>query len=90
MKYTVLWTPPAEQHLATIWMAAPNRAAVALAAKSLDDQLSESAHLCGESRWGDFRVTFAPPLGIEFKVLEKDRIVYVVGVWSFEKGTSSS
>lgn len=90
MKYTVLWTPAAEQELAAIWMDAPDRAAVTSAASSIDALLAENADRQGESRHGNLRIIFAPPLGVEFDVLEEDRIVYVLAVWPFETSRSSS
>jgi hypothetical protein len=36
---------------------------------------------CGESRAGNLRVAFVPPLGIDFKVFPEDRLVHVVTVW---------
>lgn len=84
MKYTVLWTPAAEQHLAAVWLDARDRSAITSAAGSIDDMLSEDAHCRGESRESTVRVTFVPPLGVEFDVLDQDRIVYVLAVWSFD------
>ena len=90
MKYTVLWTPTAEQELAAIWMGAPDRDAVTSAASSIDTLLAENADRQGESRYGNLRIMFAPPLVVEFDVLEEDRIVYVLAVWPFDTGRSSS
>jgi plasmid stabilization system protein ParE len=81
MRYTVLWTPTAERRLTEIWLAAPDRREVTAAAARLDNLLRKDAHTCGESRSGDVRVTFELPLGIDFEVLEADRIVYVLTVW---------
>lgn len=36
MRYTVIWTDSAEQDLAALWMAAPDRHAVTSAAHILD------------------------------------------------------
>ncbi len=83
MRYTVLWARPAEQELAAIWMRATDRARITSAANGVDIVLSEDAHEQGESREGTLRVVFAPPLGVEFDVVEEDRIVYVLAVWSF-------
>ena len=40
MKYTVTWTPSAEQDLAALWNAAPDRQAVADAADEIDTSLA--------------------------------------------------
>ncbi len=90
IKYTVLWTPTAEQELAAIWMDAPDRGAVTSAASSIDALLAENADRQGESRHGNVRIMFAAPLGIEFDLLEEDRMVYVLAVWPFDTGRPSS
>jgi plasmid stabilization system protein ParE len=81
MKYTVIWTPSAERGLASIWLAADDRAAVAAAANSLDSMLRRDAQRRGESRGDNLRVLFAAPLGIDFEVIEADRLVYILTVW---------
>jgi plasmid stabilization system protein ParE len=82
MKYTVLWTPPAEEQLAAIWLRAEDRRQVTSAARTIDAMLREDPQERGESRSGTKRIMFAPPLGIDFNVLEDDRLVYVLGVWT--------
>lgn len=81
MKYTVLWTPAAEQSLAQLWVDAPDRAAVAAAANRLDTALAGQADSLGESRNAHVRIAFDPLLGIEFEVLDADRMVYVLAAW---------
>ena len=81
MIYTVVWTPVAEQMLATIWNTANDRAAVSAAANEIDLFLARKPRLCGESRGGALRVTFAGPLGVEYKIIEDDRQVQVLTVW---------
>jgi hypothetical protein len=84
MKYTVLWTPPAEEQLAAIWLRAEDRRKVTSAAQAIDAMLREDPRERGESRSGTKRIMFAPPLGIDFNVLEDDRLVYVLGVWTIQ------
>ena len=84
MKYTVLWAPTAEQDLAAIWMEAEDRGTVASAANTIDALLAADAHLRGESRSGSLRIMFVPPLGVDFEVLQEDRTVFVVAVWSIK------
>ncbi len=81
MSYTVIWTPVAEQKLAAIWIAAADRAAVAAAANETDLFLAKKPRLCGESRSGARRVMFAGPLGVEYTIIEDDRLVRVLTVW---------
>lgn len=90
MIFTVLWTSDAEQELAAIWLNAADRSAVTSAAHSIDALLRVDPQTRGESRQEEVRVLFAPPLGVDFEVVEGDRIVYVLAVWFFGKrGTRS-
>ena len=83
MKFTVLWVPSAERQLAQLWLDAEDRSSVRDAADRLDAALGERADSLGESRSPNVRIAFAPPLAIEFEVLEQDRTVYVLAVWPF-------
>jgi hypothetical protein len=84
MKYTVLWTPAAEERLANIWMSAPNRKAVLDATNEIDLQLKSNPLAYGESRTANSRVGFVYPLGIDFEVIVDDRIVFVWAVWRID------
>jgi plasmid stabilization system protein ParE len=90
MKYTVVWTPTAEQDLAAIWMKAGNRDAVTGASSTIDALLERDPVSQGKSRYDTVRVMFEPPLGVDFDVSEDDRLVYVLAVWYIEKSKSSS
>ena len=82
MNYTVIWGPVSESHLATAWLAAPDREAVTVAAHELDLRLADDPLRRGEARESSVhRVTFELPLGIEFEVIEDDKKVIVQGVW---------
>jgi plasmid stabilization system protein ParE len=81
VKYTVVWTPTAEQDLAAIWLAAPDRDAVNSAANTIDAMLGRDPETRGEPRTGTLRVLFVPPLGIDFDVKADDRMVYVLAAW---------
>ena len=85
MTFTVLWTPSAEKDLAAVWMAADDRDAVTSAAATIDALLRENPQALGESREESLRITFVAPLGVDFEVLDEDRIVYVLSVWSIER-----
>jgi plasmid stabilization system protein ParE len=85
MIFTVLWTPDAEQELAAVWLSAEDRNAVTSAAHGIDALLRVDPQTRGESRQHEVRVLFAPPLGVDFEVVEGDRTVYVLAVWSFGK-----
>ncbi len=81
MKFTVLWSPDAEDDLAAIWLDADDKNAITLAGNQIDASLLQDAHLQGESRDGQLRILFAPPLAIDFEVIEDDRIARVLTVW---------
>ncbi len=81
MKYTVLWTPEAEAHLAELWLSASDQQVVANAADSLDFLLARSPSEQGESREGLSRLAFFEPLAAFFSISENDRIVYVERIW---------
>lgn len=82
MKYTVIWTTQAEQHLAAVWLAASDRNAVTIAAHELEQDLQRDPIRLGESRRsGIDRVELRPPLGISFTVVADDLTVYVTAVW---------
>jgi hypothetical protein len=89
MRYTVLWSPVAEQRLAALWTDAVNRKAVTDAANAIDRQLANDPDELGESRSDGTRVLFVPPLGILFQVNEGDRMVTVLAVWQFSTGSQS-
>lgn len=81
MRYTVIWTDPAEQDLAAVWMAALDRNAVTSAANIVDQLLAEDPETRGEVRFDTVRSFVLVPLGVDFEVVEQDRIVYVLSVW---------
>jgi plasmid stabilization system protein ParE len=81
MSFTVVWTPAAEQDLARIWLAAKDRAAVTSSANAIDRTLRKRPDAVGELRFDTVRTLALPPLGVDYDVLEHDRLVYVLGVW---------
>lgn len=83
MKYEVRWGPRAEQLLAAVWLAVPDRSAVTRAAAWFDDQLARSPLQLGESRASAVhRLAFYSPLGIEFEVIEDDKRVVIQAVFA--------
>jgi hypothetical protein len=81
VKFTVLWTPRAEDDLASIWLDAAQRPAISAAANKIDTLLSRDPNEQGRPRFDTVRELVVPPLGVDFDVPEDDRIVYVLGVW---------
>jgi plasmid stabilization system protein ParE len=79
MSYSVLWTPQAEQELAALWNAGPDRAAIAAAADELDVLLSRDPTALGESRIGSRRLLFHGALAALIDV-RPGRVVHVLTV----------
>lgn len=84
MTFTVVWAPAAE--LAALWVQSADRQAVAEAADRIDAALRRGASTCGESRSGNRRVHFDPPLGVDFEFDEPDRTARVLAVWRLDRG----
>lgn len=83
MRYNVAWGPRAEAMLAAIWLAAQDRAAVTRSASRLDAQLASDPLHLGESRTSSVhRIAFDSPLGVEFEIVEDDKLVIVQGVFA--------
>ncbi len=83
MKYQVIWQNIAEEELAAIWLASPDRNTVSSAAAWFDSRLSRLPLSLGESRDSSVhRIAYHPPIGIEFEVIEDDKRVIVQGVFS--------
>jgi plasmid stabilization system protein ParE len=83
MKFSVVWTPTAQDDLARIWLQASDRSAVSSAAQTIDQALERDPQEQGESRRESVRVLMVTPLGVDFEVIEEDRRVYVLTVWSY-------
>ena len=84
MRYTVVWAPSAERDLAVMWIEAEDRREVTFAADTIDELLREDPHRQGEPHYGTVRTLLVSPLGIDFEVLEEDRLVKVLTVWTDE------
>ena len=83
MNYRVDWEPLAEQELAAIWNAAPDRNAVTAAASSLDRLLAHDPLRLGESRTSSVhRIAYHDILGVEYEVVEDDKLVIVHAVFA--------
>ncbi len=68
--------------MASVWLDAADRNAVTSAAATIDRLLSRDPDSRGEIRFDTVRTLSVPPLGVDFEVIELDRIVYVLIVWS--------
>ena len=81
MKYTVAWIQQAQDALASVWLAAADRNAVARAANTIDRLLQWSPQLQGQLLFDTVRVLSISPLTVEYEVIEADRLVYVIAVY---------
>jgi len=84
MNFQVLWVSEAENELAAIWVAAPDRNAITSAAHVIDSVLRTNPEDAGESRDEERRILLESPLGVAFAVYPQDRTVHVLSVWRFE------
>lgn len=82
----VRWTPTARKELTALWVEADSaqRHLVTAAAYAIDQRLKVDPQLQGESRSNSRRVLFEPPLGVLFRVIERQSKVRVLRVWQFD------
>jgi hypothetical protein len=78
MNYTVTWTRHALRQFLDLWTAATDPDAVDAAASRIDHTLTTDAERRGESRTGDVRILFDPPLAVLFVADPVVGIAYVV------------
>ena len=83
MNYEVVWTEVAENHLAAVWLAAPDQAAVSVAAHLIDQELAVRPLNVGDRRSSSVhRVVYRPPLAVEYEVIQDDSRVIVQAVFA--------
>lgn len=81
MTYTVVWIKLAQGELANLWTNSTARQDVADAADRIDSILRLHPYEYSESRDGDLRILFVPPLAVLFNVSDDDCLVSVRAVW---------
>ena len=81
MTYTVIWSVSALDELARLWNNASDRRDVTDAANQIDRMLRSNPYLHSESREGNLRIVFVPPLAVLFEVNDGDRKAVVRAVW---------
>lgn len=81
MRFTVVWTPSAEQELARLWLSAADRARVAAAADQIDASLAREPQLVGESRGGSTYIAIVAPLAVFYDIDEPNRLVRIWDLW---------
>ena len=80
MRYTVIWTPVAEERLAALWLAADDRAALTSASNAIDRILTRDPENVGDCCFDTVRTLNLHLLGVDFEVIEPTRLVYVLTV----------
>lgn len=80
MRYTVLWTPVAEERLAALWLSADDRAALTSAANAIDRILTHDPENAGILCFDTVRTLNLHPLGVDFEVVETESLVHVLTV----------
>ena len=80
MNYTVYWRQVAENKLADMWVNDPDRAEIAGAADAIDELLQIDPLNQGESRDGNTRIFFYPPLVVLYLVDSENHWVYVLTI----------
>jgi hypothetical protein len=83
MSYRVEWTTDAENDLAALWNAAADQRAVTDASEWLDVRLARDPLHFGEV-WTSsvHRIAVRESIGVEFEVIEDDKLVLVHGVFA--------
>ncbi len=83
--YHVEWAKSARAELASTWVDADStqREAITAATAKIDEVLTISPGEVGESRSGNRRIAFVPPLGVAFAVDDAKQRVKVLHVWPY-------
>jgi hypothetical protein len=81
MTYRVVWTDKAIQELADIWLKAPDRGAVNTAADLIDRILKSRPLDERHEVVNGFGTALSVPVGVDFGLDAKNRLVIVVAAW---------
>jgi hypothetical protein len=83
MNYITFWTSEAEAGLADAWLHATDRSAVNVASHLIDQALAgHPLRFVTPRIYSVIRMAYEPPLGVEFEIIEDDKKVRVLRVWS--------
>jgi hypothetical protein len=83
LNYSVHWTDDALDELAAVWTAAADRNAVTAASHRLEQDLARDPYGRGIARNASVNRTATDlPLGIDYEIIEDDKKVRVLRVWS--------
>jgi len=83
VSYAVEYLPPAEDELISAWTAAPDQALVTAVVHRLEQLLRINPWRVGRPYQSPLnRVVLASPVGMWFDIVEDDKKVLVLSVWS--------
>ena len=83
MSYAVHWTQKSLRQLAATWLAAGDRNAVTAASHKLEQFLANDPYRRGIARNSSInRTAIELPLGIDYEIIEDDKKVRILRVWS--------
>ena len=88
MKHTVICDARAEAELAEAYLTAADPGAVTSASWIIERILRESPEAFGESRDGELRVGFEPPLAVWYSISQSNYLVMIVSFRLFESGNT--
>lgn len=74
MRFTVTWTPSAQEDMARLWLDAADRRHIAEAVNRIDELLAIDPHRVAEEFYGDY-LFVVPPIHVVYSVSAADRLV---------------
>jgi len=80
MRYTVVWSPDAQDQLVELWLTSDDRNAITRATHAIDQALQQDPILKGDDFYGD-RILVKSPLQVIFRVRADDMLVEVITIW---------
>ncbi len=85
--FRVEWHPEALDDLTTVWIQsdADARQAITAASHEVDNRLGNDPRNEGESRQNGRRITFVPPLAVDFQIEADENTVTVLQVRMFHR-----
>jgi len=83
MHYQLFWDRDAEANLTAIWLAARYHQRINEAVLRLEQKLQSHPEDERESRDDEYRIMFASPLAVTYRIYEEDRKVLILGAWRY-------
>ena len=83
MNYALIWPHETLNDLAAAWLASADRDAITEASHLIEQALMSQPLTYGSPRGASVtRMAYEPPLGVEFEIIEDDKKVRMLRVWS--------